>query len=1010
MDGRMDKLNPQISSKLGAFRSRWRNLLLARGVCGGLIALLSGMLIVALADYFIVMPDVLRWIFSGAVYLGTLVAVWMVSLRLLLHTPDDRELARMIEVWRPDLREDLLSAVELGDIDAGAQWDSSLFRKILQQDVSGRLQEVDAQRLLPSRLVRASLIGAVVLLFVLGLFALWPDGRQLLVRAAAPMANVERVSRVKIFLVVPTLGDSSAPQGDSVPVIVRLEGPNPARVTLETFPASGKLEAVPMTPMTNRQYASTVAIGAESVQYRVRAGDGLTRKFNVLARPRPAVTAFDKTFTYPAYTKLPLRHLLEPEGHLAALEGTLIDLKLRVTQPVKAAELRLIQNGKTNIITLSTNSLELEGRFPLRVSGTYTVHLVAAETGFDNKFSPQYELRALPDLVPRVVLELPKPDTIAPPEEVLAVKGAAQDDVGLDRLVQLVQVNGSNWVETPLPPVLGTNAAIAFRWDLLKLNVGPGDQITLKLAAYDLKGSKGESSPVKITVASPAFDPRRLAGVESRRQLHKVIVAAREAAEAARKAFPADAPQTVLTATELERRQLAAAATTAADDLGRRLDSALDQLKLHLKQARPGRESADLSLLAQALAHIDHASLAPVQAELPNLANATRTVLASQHAQEVSQRLDQLAALALKLEAFSRDLLGLDEADLASEHLGYLIGEQLRVNARAEADAAADPSVWERLVRRQAGAIKEVQIIEETLKQLASRLTANAASAESANKSIEQLKAARVDLEKTLATKAGDTLLPPAKALQRALQTVATDLRPIGRELVRSSDVAREELLAAAGSSSEQIEQLRRALEALGEAQTKFANADEPALIAARARAGHAWHSAIAQIKSRASVEEQRRDMDPFFVTDLGKAALALGAWRTAAEAQPLVAVLEAVGKVTRALRTLEAGHALTEMELASKNLSHQERWEVAAADAASARPKDWRWLIERLHLAPRGFKDASLPDKAGGLVGDSAKSPDAQTVSREMTGRADAPRVSPPVPTPPLAEPKEKR
>ncbi len=1006
----MDKLNPYIGRKLGAFRNRWRNLLIARGVCGGLIALLGGMLLVALADYLIVMPDILRWIFSGAVYLGVLLVVWMVCLRLLLHAPDDREIARMIEVWRPDLREDLLSAVELGDIEAGAEWDSTLFRKILQQDVSSRLQEVDAPRLLPARLIRASLLGAIGLLLVLGLFALWPDGRQLLVRAVAPMVNVERVSRVKIFLIVPALGDSSAPQGDSVPVMVRLAGPNPDRVTLETFPASGKLEAVPMTPMTNRQYASTVAVGSESVQYRVRAGDGLTRKFTVLARPRPAVTAFDKTFQYPAYTKLPLRHASDPEGHLAALEGTLIDLKLRVTQPVKAAELRLIQNGKTNIITLSTNSLELEGRFPLRASGTYTVHLVAAETGFDNKFSPQYELRALPDLVPRVVLELPKTDTIVPPEEVLAVKGAAQDDIGLDRLVQLVQVNSSNWVETPLPPVSGTNASIAFRWDLLKLNVGPGDQITLKLAAYDLKGSKSESGPVKITVASPAFDPRRLAGVESRRQLHKAIVAVREGAEAARKALPADAPQTVLTAAELQRKQLAAAAISAADDLGRRLDSTLDQLKSHLKQARPGRESADLALLARALAHIDHAALAVAQAELASLSSATRTVLAAQHAQEASQRLDQLAALAPKLEAFSGDLLGIDEADLAGEHLGYLIGEQLRVNARAEAGAATDLSAWERLARRQAGAAKEVQLLEEVLKQFTTRWIGNAAAVEAAGKLPEQLKAARADLEKILAAKPGDTLLAPAQAMQRALQTVAVDLRPMGRDLVRRSDAAREELSAAAGSSSDHIEQLRRALEALGEAQARFADADAPALIAARAHAGHAWQSAITQLQARAGVEEKRRDMDPFFVTDLGKAALALGAWRTASETQPAAAVLEAVGKISRALRTLEAGHALTEMELASKNLSHQERWEVAAADAASARPKDWRWLIERLQLVPRGFKDAALPDKAGGLVGDSAKGADAQSVSREMTGRADAPRVVPPVSSPPLAEPKEKR
>jgi hypothetical protein len=741
------------------------------------------------------------------------------------------------------------------------------------------------------------------------------------------------------------------------------------------------------------------------VGYRVRAGDALTRKFTVLARPRPAVTAFDKIFQYPGYTKLPVRHVFEPEGHLAALEGTLIDLKLRVNQPVKLAELRLVQNGRTNLVALSTNSLELEGRFTLRASGTYTVHLVAAETGFDNKFSPQYELRALPDLVPRVVLESPKADTVAPPEEVLAVKGAAQDDIGLARLAQFVQVNGSNWVETPLPAVTGTNAAIAFSWDLLKLNVGPGDTVTLRLAAYDLKGNKAESTPVRISIISPAFDPRRLAGVESRRQLHTLIVVVREGAEAARKAFPADASQTLPAAPELQRQQLARAAAAAAEDLGRRLDTALTQLKTHLKQSRPGRESADLALIARALAHLNHAAIEAAQVELTRLASVKRPELAGAQAQEISQRLDLIAALAPKLEAFSRDLLALDEADLAAEHLGYLIGEQRRVEARAQADAATDPSAWERLARRQSGAVKELQLIEALLKQLAPRLP-NEAS-EPTGKRLEEIRSARGELEKALAIKPNAGLLAPTQGVRQALQAAATGLPLAGRALAHSSDAARVELLAAAGSSTEQIEWLRRALEALEEAKTKAAGDEDPALLMARARAGHAWQAAILQLQTRAGIEEQRPDMDPFFITDLGKAALALNAWRNAAETPPAAAGIEAVGKVARALRTLEAGHALVELELASKNLSHLERWEAAAADAASARPKDWRWLIERLEIVPRGFKEAALPDGSASLIGNSAKGADAKTVSREMTGRADTVRVVSPAP---LAEPKEKQ
>jgi len=40
----------------------------------------------------------------------------------------------------------------------------------------------------------------------------------------------------------------------------------------------------------------------------------------------------------------------------------------------------------------------------------YRVKLVANATGFENKFSPEYEIRAEPDLVPQIELQEPKRD------------------------------------------------------------------------------------------------------------------------------------------------------------------------------------------------------------------------------------------------------------------------------------------------------------------------------------------------------------------------------------------------------------------------------------------------------------------------------------------------------------------------------------------------------------------------------------------------------------------------
>ncbi len=107
-------LDPRIAAKLAVFARRRRRLITIRGVCAGLATLLAGMMIVALLDWSFPLPDWARWALSGVAYAAALGVTWFTSLRVLLRVPDARRLARLIESAEPALREDLLSAVELG--------------------------------------------------------------------------------------------------------------------------------------------------------------------------------------------------------------------------------------------------------------------------------------------------------------------------------------------------------------------------------------------------------------------------------------------------------------------------------------------------------------------------------------------------------------------------------------------------------------------------------------------------------------------------------------------------------------------------------------------------------------------------------------------------------------------------------------------------------------------------------------------------------------------------------
>src|SRR6185436_43723 len=135
-------------------------------------------------------------------------------------------------------------------------------------------------------------------------------------------------------------------------------------------------------------------------------------------------------------------------------------------------------------LTATADHRKLRAQVSIAGSGTYRVHLESKQWNFTNKFSPQYEIRSRADLVPRIILEEPSTDLLVPPDEVVAVKGLAKDDIGLRRVTQAVKVNQGDWKETVLaqdPPT--PEVPIGRMWDVYDLRVQPGDHVAMKLIA-----------------------------------------------------------------------------------------------------------------------------------------------------------------------------------------------------------------------------------------------------------------------------------------------------------------------------------------------------------------------------------------------------------------------------------------------------------------------------------------------------------------------------------------------
>ncbi|SVD76038.1 uncharacterized protein METZ01_LOCUS428892, partial [marine metagenome] len=202
------QLDPIISQKLEDFRQRRRNLIILRGICTAVVTLLGVFSAIAIADYLTQarMPDELRTTLSYSGYAIVVIAVWRTCARLLIQLPSRRKLARLIEQTAPDLREDLLSAVELGKED-GVERDSEIFRNLVQQDVSSRVKTLDMSSALPLARLRKWLT-ATAGLIVLTLILLYnPDFgvkfQRAIGRAFLPGANIAAVTDLEVRILAP---------------------------------------------------------------------------------------------------------------------------------------------------------------------------------------------------------------------------------------------------------------------------------------------------------------------------------------------------------------------------------------------------------------------------------------------------------------------------------------------------------------------------------------------------------------------------------------------------------------------------------------------------------------------------------------------------------------------------------------------------------------------------------------------------------------------------------------
>ncbi|MCX6978703.1 MAG: hypothetical protein NTX04_12405, partial [Verrucomicrobia bacterium] len=722
------KIDPLIYQKLTDFAQRRRNLILLRGVLATVGVLVASMIVVGMIDLLVpFLSDTARWLLSGAAYLGTALVAWMYGARPLLNSPSEREMARLLEHAEPKLREDLLSAVELGSNEGGV-FDSAQFRELLQKDVSRRMENLQIGSLLPVALIRRSLQFAGIIAVILVGLTVATKMRlgTLLVRALVPGLDIARVSDTRIRIVEPEAGDRVVAQGDVVKLVVEIQGKLVDRARMEAIGVAEtqsitEMKSLAKAPAGTKRFVAEIKVGRKDVSYRVQSGDGRTSYYKLTAVARPVETEFEKTYVYPTYAGMKTATVKEASGGVGALQGTEVDLKITTNQKVKSGVLKMdAGNQKVEIPLVVLADGRLGARIPIKISGNYRLDLVSAQTGFQNQFSPEYEIRAQADLRPTIVLGEPENDLISPANELVNIVGRATDDVGLAKVSQMIRVNEGAWKEVILDKNPGKEKRVQRDWDIFEEGVKEGDLLTTKLVATDFAGNTTDSRTLQINVVAAGFEMKRLSSLKECEALYTALKALVASAEVLGNASGVASEKSAEVEVDAPKAKKASGGLPGAlEDFELKLSEAWMALNVPLRGLPGNHQSADLVLLGQMLSQINSSEVPKVRRMVDLWEADSGAAGASEWLGQVAGTVKTIKAMSLIAQETAHLMLAGEEID-ASAELGMVLGmEQARILDKGK--VAKTPEEWTKIATRFKTVLSTGKNVETVLDYVAAR-------------------------------------------------------------------------------------------------------------------------------------------------------------------------------------------------------------------------------------------------------------------------------------------------
>lgn len=352
----------------------------------------------------------LEWAFRALLLASFGVVVIRTVRRRLMQPLDikltDEEMALAVERKSPELEQVLISSLQF-DRELGVETksiESMEMKAAVVTSVRDRLQSIPFARAIDAVRVRKFALGIFGMLVFFGGWAgidseslgIWASRNVFLTNTDWP--------RYTTLTFANESGEVHLPQGDSLTVRVRVDGPMPDQMFLDYEFADGDTGSEPMSLTGDQEFSWTIDSVLTDVTLRVQGGDSLPVELAVKIVARPRVDGLAVRVTLPAYMEREPYDVPSTEGELRLPRGAQLTFSAKSQKPLTSAFL-LFGNDKKIDLPVGKDKLSFSGEFFPKESGLMIIDVIDSDS-LGAGTPPKLLLRVGEDKAPTIDLRL----------------------------------------------------------------------------------------------------------------------------------------------------------------------------------------------------------------------------------------------------------------------------------------------------------------------------------------------------------------------------------------------------------------------------------------------------------------------------------------------------------------------------------------------------------------------------------------------------------------------------